>query len=537
MNARTVTLNHSQGSTPVHVVPAENGALAFVTPTKLLGPGLTHTLSLSGVIDQHGLTLPATAIRFTTEGSESERNGLDAGDDGDENWKPGPEHLKGNWKMGKADERWRSLPALEAEPGVTALSGRVLKLNGFPLAKVTVQIGNQKTQTDSTGRFLLRNLSPGKQLLIVDGETANRPGRTYCMFEMQVNVVKGRTNVVPWTFWMPLQDTQHTVSFPSPTTREVVVTNPNLPGLKLVIPAGVVLRGMHGQVLTSITLTPIPADRLPFPFPFDVNFLFTAQLHGAPVQTPDGKLGPDLRIEFPNYSSLPAGYTQELWSYNPNSSGWYRYAQGTVSSDGAKILPDRGVKTLHCLIPLGGDAPAKGPKPGDKCERKQGDPVDTGTGLFEYSKTDLYLPDVLPIQLSRHYRSSDVKSRSFGLGTLDPYNWYLVGDTNTFSYVELILEDGGRVRFNRTSPGTTLIGAILTQTQGASEFHASTLSWDQNRQGWDLRMKDGRLYQFQGYHPAQGGGPPALVAIQDRYGNRIGLQRDGSHRITRILSP
>jgi hypothetical protein len=54
-------------------------------------------------------------------------------------------------KGGKPESRWQKLPPLMAPPGVTALSGQVLRLNGEPLANVTFSIGGAETRSDRTG--------------------------------------------------------------------------------------------------------------------------------------------------------------------------------------------------------------------------------------------------------------------------------------------------------------------------------------------------------------------------------------------------
>jgi len=54
-------------------------------------------------------------------------------------------------------------PALRARPGVTALSGLVLSLDGQPLGNVTLSLGGIETRTDRTGRFLLEGLPTGRQ--------------------------------------------------------------------------------------------------------------------------------------------------------------------------------------------------------------------------------------------------------------------------------------------------------------------------------------------------------------------------------------
>jgi hypothetical protein len=43
----------------------------------------------------------------------------------------------------------------------------------------------------------------------------------------------------------------------------------------------------------------------------------------------------------------------------------------------------------------------------------------------------------------------------FGIGTTFQYDIFMVGDINPYDYQELILPDGGRVRFDRISPGTS----------------------------------------------------------------------------------
>src|SRR6185312_5160530 len=93
---------------------------------------------------------------------------------------------------------------------------------------------------------------------------------------------------------------------------------------------------------------------------------------------------------------------------------------------------------------------------------KDGDPVDLGTGLFTYTKTDLVLPDVMPITIRRSYISGDSLGRAFGVGTSQDYDMFLAGDAPTFSYVDVILANGSRAHFTPL-PAT---GQGLTATFG-----------------------------------------------------------------------
>jgi hypothetical protein len=134
---------------------------------------------------------------------------------------------------------------------VTSLSGQVLQLNGEPLANVTLEIeasaGTQRVSagTGASGRFLLTSIPSGWQEMIIDGRTANQPGRTYGVSEVGVGIKAGQTNALPYTIWMPRIDTEHAVTIPSPTRSEVVVTNPTIRGLEVRIPANTVICPMR----------------------------------------------------------------------------------------------------------------------------------------------------------------------------------------------------------------------------------------------------------------------------------------------------
>jgi hypothetical protein len=70
------------------------------------------------------------------------------------------------------------------------------------------------------------------------------------------------------------------------------------------------------------------------------------------------------------------------------------------------------------MINGGGSPPADGGTPGGG---GRGDPMDPSTGVFLMHKTDLYLPDVIPIALTRTYNSGDNFTRPFGRGMIQPY--------------------------------------------------------------------------------------------------------------------
>src|SRR5947199_2042088 len=103
--------------------------------------------------------------------------------------------------------------------------------------------------------------------------------------------------------------------------------------------------------------------------------------------------------------------------------------------------------------------------------KKAGDPVELASGLFVYEKTDLVLPDVIPLSLTRTYRQSDGRSRAFGIGTTHNYDIFIVGDLWPYTYQEVVMPDGSRVRFDRISPGVAYNDAVYQSVSAPGEFY------------------------------------------------------------------
>jgi len=558
--AGTVTLSGALGPEPVTVVAAEAGRLVFVSPRAALTPGTTYTVTVNGAVDVTGLLVPFTSVVFQTAappagggggvrvpmvpaamGHFHPVNAVTPGAPGEtDEWE-----WRGSLCDGQPCSRWQKLPPLKAPRGVTALSGQMLRLNGEPLAQATLKIGDRSVRTDRTGRFLLAHIAAGDQVLVMDGSTANRPGRSYAIFEYYVDIEERETTVLPFTIWMPLLDTRNATAIPVPTPGPMVATTPLIPGLEIRIPGNVILQTSGGP-LRSIPLTRIPVDRPPFPLPQGSTFSFTPQAHGALVQRPDGTPNPaGVRIILPNVDGLPAGTRVGLQSYEP-AKGWIVYGQGMVSADGTQIVPDAGVEfhRVTCFFPLGQLANFlfAAAKPGGT---RAGEPVDLATGIFTMEKVDLVLPDVIPIVIRREYRQNDAIRRGgeFGPGQSHFYQMMLVGDYTTFGFAELVLANGARIHYRRTSPGTDQVGAVMehTGTVGSpvtpTGFYASVLRWNAARPGWDITFTDGTIYQF----AAIGHLGIPLTGIQDRVGNRLTVSRTGigtyGDFITRITSP
>jgi RHS repeat-associated protein len=516
----TVTLTGPAGPVAARVVPAEGGRLAFLTPQEPLAADTTYTLSLADLVDHQGTPFPAAEITFSTA-APSDREA------------PG-----GDQEAEAYDSSWRALPPLQATPGVTALTGQALLLNGRPLANVTLEIGKQKTRTDSTGRFLLTPVSAGWHKMTIDARTASRPGAVYGLFEARVEILPQVTTVLPFTIWMPKLDTAHRVTLPSPTTREVVVTTPSIPGLEVHIPPGSVVRDDDGNIATEVSITAIPVDRPPFPLPqgVQVPIFYTIQPGGGYVETATGQRS-GVRIIYPNYTHLLPGTRVNFWHYDPDERGWYIYGQGTVDPAGRQVVPDPGVTVYEftgAMVSLPSNAPPDGPPPGG-CHGQGGDPVDCYTGLFLLQRTDLSLPGTIPISVTRTYRPRDTVSRAFGIGTNHLYDIFTIGDIFPYTYQDLILPDGGRIHFQRISPGTGFTDAVYEHTSSPTEFQGAVISYVGGR--WRLLMKNGVEMYFAECTACTSARAAALLEYRDRWGNQLTLLRDSNSNLTRVASP
>jgi RHS repeat-associated protein len=437
--------------------------------------------------------------------------------------RPAPLDLGGASRAARSGQTAKHL-----QLGATALSGQVLAQSGLPLTGVRVSLEGTPVaaETDEAGRFLLSGGVPaGRQLLVVEGDMV--PGhQRYGSYEVGVNVTAGQTTILPYTIWLTPLDPAGNHYVGSPTKREARLTTPRIPGLEVRIPAGSVITDAAGHTVRKLNITAIPVDRPPFPLPLfaEVPLYFT-------VQPGRAYLSKGAQIVYPNWGHQPAGQRVDFWNYDADTRGWYVYGKGTVTPNGKQVVPDANVRVWEltgAMISLTPEPPKDGPKPG--VGAWGGDPVDLRTGLYVYRKKDLVLPDTIPIVIERTYRQGYSNSYGFGIGTDDIYDMRLWSENN-FHEADLILPNGGRVHYVRTSPGEGYREAVYESTSSPGIYYASTLKWNESENGWDVTLTNGLTYEFGVYAPLQ--------SIRDRFGNKLILTRESgtTGNITQITSP
>lgn len=535
-STNTAMLADPNGTVAANVIAAESGMLIFVSPQRSLAPGTSYTLTLNGVTAANGSVISDFSFTFATEGQSN----------------PPPSETVAlptsvNWSGGPQNSPFLTLPPLLAPNGVTAISGQVLLQSGLPLTGVTLRVGVNSTLTDATGRFLLTGVQPGHSVLIMDGRSANTANVTYGVFEAGEDVSPRQTHVLGYTVWMPIIDTAHAVTIPVPTTSETVITSPAIPGLEFHLPAGATVTDIDGKTVNQISITPIPVSQPPFPLPQGgaaVPLDFTIQPGGGriTVNNPKGPRGG--WVVYPNILHKGRGSRFQFLNYDPEGKGWHVSGSGSVTANASSMVPDSGVtfNTLTGTSVVCAPIPFDGPS---CCGAGDGDPVDLGTGLFVYSKTDLYVPDVIPIDITRVYRQGDPTSEDFGVGSRHPYDIFVgSSQSNTCAYYDLYLPDFTRIHYTRYSAGTdcgaTGPAPIFGCDSCPGEWFGSTLTLNTQSSPttWVLYRRDGMTFTFPtssstGINSIQTLG---LLSISDANGNGLGVSRNQNGYISQITT-
>ncbi|MEU7898266.1 polymorphic toxin-type HINT domain-containing protein [Nonomuraea sp. NPDC049152] len=424
----------------------------------------------------------------------------------------------------------RGKPLASFAPGKRAqaeLTGVVKTTAGLPLPDVTLSADGRKARTDAKGAFRLTDLPQGMRTLRIDGRTASTGKLSYGVFDVRVPLKAG-DNELFYTPYLPALDTDYEIEIPSPTTSEVVVSNPAVPGLEVRIPPGVTIEDADGKPVRRIGITSIPVDRTPIPMPDGVRVpvYYTVQPAGGRL------VGGTAQITYPNYLKLPAGQRVNFWHYDKHGEGWEIFGAGKVDPPARQVVPDTGTRISDfdgAMINVpGNEEPAW--KWLLKFLNSAGDPVELSTGLFSLSQTDLTVDDVLPLAVTRGYNPGDVRKRSMGIGSNDQYNMYL-SSRKQYQEADLNFPDGSQVHYVRTSPGTGFCDAVFEARHTSPEFSGSRFSYVGacNKGGWHLKLRNGLIYVF--------GDEAPLQEIRDPQGNTVKIFRKYKNSFGSYLGP
>lgn len=578
----SIALLGPAGTVLAKTVLAENGRLLFVSPVQELLPDSPHTLAISGLKSGNGMRLPPVALDFRTAAlAEDGSLVADPGQDvslphagsvkvdgcGPQKilpcrkrhtleggvWRPGLDNTWGRWRINGARVPLGQNPyeAILAKAS-TGVTGRVVRVDQTPIANVEVSVGVARARTNEQGWFLLANIAPGKQELFVDGTTARTSNAEFGQVVVGVDVPRKGVLTVPYLMHLPQITSRDKVRVPSPLTRDVTLTHPDMPGLEVTIPAGTAIRNRKGKLVTELAIVPMPVDRAPFPVPENYPIYFSIQPGGAVIQALTRQAARGVTVRYPNYGASKPGTTSNFWIYEP-ANGWRVYGQGFLSQDGKQFIPEKGV-ALHQMMGGGHTLPTYDPAsdPDLPCchEGKGsamsgrgatgGDPVDLATGKFFYDETDLTINDVVPISVNRRYRPHDVRRRYFGVGTTLGYDYYLYAPSASADQVMVVLPSGSAVTFDRiVSSDDDHAGHGRWKQNGSETVFSGAVLESGGHENVDeeeywLTLRDGTKYVFGSAWDDPRQRAP-LHRIVDRFGNRIDLTYEAGY-ISRITS-
>ncbi len=251
------------------------------------------------------------------------------------------------------------------DPANTSISGVVLDNSNLPIPGVTVRAvltnllnSNSSSinaaatvQTDAQGQFVILPAPVGYVKLLVDGSTAQRPGK-YPTLDYDMVTVSGQANTVGLPIYLlPLNPANQLCVTAS--TGGGTLTVPEAPGFSLTFsPGQVTFPGGSKDGCVSVTV--VHGDKVPMVpgFGQQPRFIVTIQPAGA-------LFNPPAAITLPNVDGLlPRGVT-EMYSFDHDIGSFVAIGTGIVSDDGSVIASAPGVGVLKAGWHCGGN-----PSPG-----------------------------------------------------------------------------------------------------------------------------------------------------------------------------
>jgi hypothetical protein len=152
---------------------------------------------------------------------------------------------------------------------------------------------------------------------------------------------------------------------------------------------------------------------------------------------------------------------------------------------------------------------------------KAGDPFDVGTGIYYRTYLDLLVADTIPVRFERTQRNQDFRSRSFGIGGSTSYDMFIIGDVEKFSWVSLVMADGGQIRYARISPGTSYSDGVFEDQATPGQFLGSRITWNWWHGNWTVALKDGTQFVVEGCSGNSKPGQCAVTEIKNKNGERL----------------
>jgi hypothetical protein len=93
---------------------------------------------------------------------------------------------------------------------------------------------------------------------------------------------------------------------------------------------------------------------------------------------------------------------------------------------------------------------------------------------------------------------------------------FIIGDVNNFSWVALVMADGGEIRYARISAGTSYSDGVFEDQETSGKFLGSRISWNLWHGNWTVALKDGTQCTVPGCNANSKPGQCALTEMKNR---------------------
>ncbi|MFO0901979.1 MAG: RHS repeat-associated core domain-containing protein [Pirellulales bacterium] len=225
-----------------------------------------------------------------------------------------------------------------ADPVTTSrVTGRVLKVDGSPLAGMPVELGAVQGLTDAAGNFTL-DLGAGPivgDTLRIRGELYDGP-EAYPFIAERLELVlehpayPGVNNVIARPIYLPALDLENGGAIDP--QRDTLVTTDALPGAAVFVAAGTLMNQQGSPFEGVLSITEVPTDRTPAALPDGLlpDLVVTIQ----PGEMVFAQPAP---LTLPNPTGYVPGTLMDLWSINPVTGDFEVVGTGRVSDDGSVI--------------------------------------------------------------------------------------------------------------------------------------------------------------------------------------------------------
>ena len=274
----------------------------------------------------------------------------------------------------------------------TTISGIVLDNSDVPIPGVTIRavLTNllnsnsniiqtaSSAQTDAQGQFTIQQAPVGFVKLLVDGSTAQRPGR-FPTLDYEMVTVAGQKNTLGQVIYLLPLNTNNQLCVTA-TSGGGTLTIPEAPGFSLSFgPGQVTFPGGSKEGCVSVTV--VHGDKVPMApgFGQQPRFIVTIQPSGA-------VFNPPAAITLPNVDGLKPREVTEMYSFDHDIKSFVAIGTGVVSDDGQFIRSSPGVGVLKAGWHCGGNPTQTGNCDNDPCKKAAQDARDLANrsqGFFD----------------------------------------------------------------------------------------------------------------------------------------------------------